>query len=1224
MSAFKKELINLFVEHINKLGNQNKILVLKGAPDEILNHLDNTHFIDSPSFNIERGKDIFSKNWFTEVFTSLQIVKDYHLLSYSQFCYLTEYIDQNFFIDRVIIIEDNLRTVLPLKENEYFAPREEEAAEIRDENLPAHHIEHFKVAQKPFFIARKSAAEFNPIEIFSDSEKVSRINTAQGKAIDLNSDIYELDMIINELLEKTSSITEISFNISTKNPEFKSILRRLELLNYFLKKINIDVYVFEDQIQSDTFIPSKELLEDLKKYWGKNAGFRNISIYKNPQFSAETIQLSQGKIVELIIEEYKNARKDNEYRDILLTAPTGAGKSLLFQLPAFKISSLGDVTIVVSPLIALMQDQVNAIRRDRNFDKVAYLNSTLSLVERERVIEDCKTNAIDVLYMSPELLLSYDISFFIGDRKLGLLVIDEAHLITTWGRDFRVDYWFLGNHVRKMRVHNGHSFPMVAVTATAIYGGSNDMVFDTETSLVMKRPHYFIGSIKRENIEFLITNYTKFEQSYNNLKLKQTVDFIQNIITKTKFKTLVYAPYTSHVNKIQQELLSRDVSASTIYYGELDKNHKDLAFHQFHNGEKQVMISTKAFGMGIDIPDIQVVYHHAPSGLLPDYVQEVGRLARIPSLSGYAALNYSEQDKLYTNALHGMSALKPMQLLEILKKISAVYKKEKRQNLLISVEDFAHIFDENDNLDQKVLTALMMIEQDYIAKFRFNVLIARPKKLFVKTFAKVNDEECTYLFKAYGEAIQVLPYEPLVKKGYKVLSINLDEIWSKHFYNDSFPKLKYNYYNGKLFEKIAPTLIPQIKINYTINVNKGDLLKKMSHQFDVLKDVFSRLEGKYFSSDELTKLLEITYNDVNFAIKVSGFLLSNYAGRILHGNKIEENAFIGRRLNGRDYSYRILSSLYNKEFSSILSKMASAIDENNSETIRFVTNKDSVSLVYTRIGYFIELFELGTFEIKGGDNPMIFLRINDPKRIEKDSNSFYSNQILKKTLERHYLSNKIFDHFFIRYFTNKERWDFIEDFFLGKDIDELLEKYPGKEMNSPVDLTKELQIKSKTDIGKITKAVIRTNDPLVFDVLPDQFYNFDSLLTLVVNNVSKTQTVSKWVIEDPVLFDLKRKELDIKLDTKVFEHLVSKLRQEKEYFRDSLGLNMRIEFPKYPGLIKAIVPYKDRPVDFYMWWCENQNAIKLSFKEKIELFMIVNNLSPKKLKNEHKKIIEKT
>ena len=129
-----------------------------------------------------------------------------------------------------------------------------------------------------------------------------------------------------------------------------------------------------------------------------------------------------------------------------------------------------------------MNDQVMNLKNERKYSRVEFINSDLNLMDRDRIIDRCKKGEIDVLYLSPELLLSYSLSYFIGERRLGLLIIDEAHLITTWGRDFRVDYWFLGNHLNKIRKYAESSFPLVALTATAVYGGVNDMVFDSINS----------------------------------------------------------------------------------------------------------------------------------------------------------------------------------------------------------------------------------------------------------------------------------------------------------------------------------------------------------------------------------------------------------------------------------------------------------------------------------------------------------------------------------------------------------------------------------------------------------------------------------------------------------------------------------------------------------------------------------------------------------------------
>ena len=154
-------------------------------------------------------------------------------------------------------------------------------------------------------------------------------------------------------------------------------------------------------------------------------------------------------------------------------------------------------------------------------------------------------------------------------------------------------------------------------------------------------------------------------------------DFIKKINT-VGLKTLVYTPYTTHIRKILDKLISENLDIATGYYGAMPAEQKEFSFRQFKSGQKKIMISTKAFGMGVDISDIELVYHHAPSGSLPDYVQEIGRVARKPEIKGFAALNYSSQDQRFTKALHGMSALRQYQIKEVLKKIHKAYIKNNK------------------------------------------------------------------------------------------------------------------------------------------------------------------------------------------------------------------------------------------------------------------------------------------------------------------------------------------------------------------------------------------------------------------------------------------------------------------------------------------------------------------------------------------------------------------
>ena len=148
----------------------------------------------------------------------------------------------------------------------------------------------------------------------------------------------------------------------------------------------------------------------------------------------DTLQISQGQLIESVIVEAEKARNGGEDVDnILLTAPTGAGKSLLFQLPAIYLGNeYGMLTIVVSPLKALIVDQVEGLQ-ELGYMRVAYASSDLSPEQKNEVYRQVRESEVDLFYLSPELLLSYDIKHFAGERRIGLVVVDEAHTVTTWG-----------------------------------------------------------------------------------------------------------------------------------------------------------------------------------------------------------------------------------------------------------------------------------------------------------------------------------------------------------------------------------------------------------------------------------------------------------------------------------------------------------------------------------------------------------------------------------------------------------------------------------------------------------------------------------------------------------------------------------------------------------------------------------------------------------------------
>lgn len=1197
---------------IQKTKKQNTIFVLQGIDENCLEFLDQSYITHKNSF-LSEVHSTFSKDWFTEFFTSLNTQREYHIISYAQLTYLFSYIDPSFFLERLVLIEDNLRQLFPLEKSLFIEKEENGNIEKRNDEMPLHHAEQLKIGDDYYYVLKTVANDIDTISIHEDKRPLEEEEPfGEYDLIDV-SNPYELDVFLNQIIQGSNRIMAYVKHYS-KQPKNKYTERHLQRLNAFLTNIDGELFYIPENIVEEEYKPMLETLEGLKQYWGIDAKFRNLKVYKNPNYSKEISNISQGLIVDTIIKEYQNSKANKDVRDLFLTAPTGAGKSLLFQLPAFYVSKQGDVTIVVSPLIALMKDQVKGIASDRNFHKVAYLNSELSLIDRERIIDQCKEGSIDILYMSPELLLSYDISHFIGERKLGLLAIDEAHLITTWGRDFRVDYWFLGNHIRKIRKYKNIKFPMVAVTATAIYGGSNDMVFDSIDSLVMQNPHIFIGQVKRNDIEFVINNYEKFNNRYDRNKLAQTVEFIQGI-NETGVKTLIYTPYTSHVRQILREL-QRTPDIATGYYGKLEPHLKELAYREFRNGTKKVMISTKAFGMGVDISDIQVVYHHAPSGLLPDYVQEIGRVARKPEIKGYAALNYSSQDQSYSKSLHGMSALRNYQLREVLQKIYKSHLKHHSRNLLLSIDDFGHIFENALDLDQKVLTALMMIEKDYLAKNRFNVLIARPKKLFVLAYAYVEEYDYTVLNQHYNSSIRKITN---LHQGI-VIEVDLDKIWMQSFNNISFPSLKYKFYKGTLFKRLNVNVKPQLKISFERSVRYKNGYNKLNNLFDALQESFVNLEG-FFSRNDLNKRLNNAIQDTVISEKLSKFVLSTFSGRLLHQGVIEDGAFLQRKKVFNQYKYRVFNTRYLQTFAFMLRRFSSLFENQNRKIVhRYITNKESNAVTYVRLGYFMEMLQIGSFEIKGGENPMVFVRLNDPQRIERDAyNSNYKNTLLTKTLERHHLSNLIFDHFFLNGFSNVERWNFIEDYFLGEDIDTLKDKYQSDNDRNELNI-----------IDYLKKNVIvnqpnnhNDDDPNIhiFQADPTIYYKMDNLLTIEIDGDKKTMKVSRWLVHNARAFDKERRKHMFKVETNVFKILINRLRNHyPEYYKKSLGLQYKISFKGYERKVKASIPYNNQPVEFYKWWCKNEDQVYLSKRERITLFDKVNIQEPNALKYKHNKL----
>ena len=287
----------------------------------------------------------------------------------------------------------------------------------------------------------------------------------------------------------------------------------------------------------------------LKQYWGANADFRMLDFYKDPAAGTETMQIGQGEIISTIVKQCELALDGyQDYSNVFLTAPTGAGKSAFYQVSGIYLAQVRQaVTVVITPLIALMH-QVSQLEA-RGVHCATFLNSNVSHEEREERLNAIHKGEKSILYIAPEMLRTTSLETLLGGRRIGLFVVDEAHTVTSWGRDFRADYWFLGDYLERQR-KNGLHFLVLCLTATAVFGGKDDVIQDTISTLGLNQPILYLGRVRRDNIDFDIHPLDKqTDESRDEFKVNHVAQKIAEYVAEGK-KTLVYCPFRSTVDSI--------------------------------------------------------------------------------------------------------------------------------------------------------------------------------------------------------------------------------------------------------------------------------------------------------------------------------------------------------------------------------------------------------------------------------------------------------------------------------------------------------------------------------------------------------------------------------------------------------------------------------------------------------------------------------------------------
>jgi ATP-dependent DNA helicase RecQ len=378
----------------------------------------------------------------------------------------------------------------------------------------------------------------------------------------------------------------------------------LQTLNKLTSKSKIDI---------PEMITSKTLHNTLKE----NFGF-------------EKFRPNQEEIINTILEE----------KDTLAIMPTGGGKSICFQLPALLLPG---VTIVISPLIALMKDQVDSLRA--NGIDACFINSSQNESEQQLHIQNLKDNKVKLVYVAPESLSYLDAVF--SQLTVSLIAIDEAHCISAWGHDFRPAYTNLGYLKNRFP-----STPILALTATADKATRKDI----SQQLNLKSPKIFVASFDRKNLSLEVRPALD--------RVKQIIDFIQD---KPNESGIIYCLSRKTTEELAEKLQKVGVNAKAYHAG-LDNTIRSKTQDEFINDDCQVVCATIAFGMGIDKSNVRWVIHYNLPKNIEGYYQEIGRAGRdgLPSET-ILFESYGDVIQLQKFASQGLNAEVQLAKLERMK-----------------------------------------------------------------------------------------------------------------------------------------------------------------------------------------------------------------------------------------------------------------------------------------------------------------------------------------------------------------------------------------------------------------------------------------------------------------------------------------------------------------------------------------------------------------------------